>query len=189
MVHLLPTRRKFILGTAIYDSSLSAKAKSSTGSVHSHITSTYYNHFLSGMDRSHIVGAIGFHEVVACQELIRRADTIEVLARNTHKLRQSCTRADEHCIKSFLIKKIIDFNGPSCYNIRFYLHPKGLHSIDFRFHNFILRKTELGDTIHENATGAMKSLEYCYLITEFGKVGCTGQTSWTTTDHCNLMPV
>ena len=35
----------------------------------------------------------------------------------------------------------------------------------------------------------MKCLKYRHIISHLGKVSCTGQTGWTGTDYCDLMPV
>ena len=188
-MNLLNTCRKFLLCTAINDSSLCTKTKRRTGSVHGNITATYDNHLLAGMDRSVIVRTVSLHKVVSCQKLICREYAVEMFSWNIHETRKTCSRAHKHSIKTFLIKKAVYSDCTPCYHIGLDLYTQSLYRSDLSRYHLILRKTELRNTILKHSTCAMKSLEHCHIITELGKVRSTCKTCGTAADNSNLMTV
>ena len=97
MVNLFDTCRKLLLGTTIYDSGLCSETKRCAGSVHCYVASADHDHLLSGMDRGVIVIAICLHQVVSCEEFVCREYTIEMLSRDVHEARKTCSRAYKHC--------------------------------------------------------------------------------------------
>ena len=91
MMHFLTACRKFGLGTTVYNSGLGSQSQSSPGCVHGNVSASDDNHLLTGMDRSLVIVPVCLHKVVSCKELICREYSVQVLARDSHELRKSCT--------------------------------------------------------------------------------------------------
>ena len=71
---------------------------------------------------------------------------------------------------SILTPSAFTFSTSCCYNAR-------------------LRKTELRNTVNQNAAGFVKCLKDGYIVTKFSQIACTGQSGRTGTDHSNFLAV
>ena len=65
-MYFLFTGRKFFLTTTVYDMYLCTQSSCCSGSVHCHITTTYYDDFLTCFDRCVVIVQKSFHKVVSC---------------------------------------------------------------------------------------------------------------------------
>ena len=176
MMHFLPPCRKFLFGTPVDYSGFSTQTECRTGCIHSHIPAPDHYCLVSGIDRSHIVIAVGFHEVVPGKELIRREYSVQILSGDTHETRQSRTRAYEYSGIPFFIKKRIYRNGPAYNHICLNPDTEGLDCSDFGCDHLFFRKPEFGNPVFKYATGLMESLEYGDFISHLCQVAGTRQT-------------
>ena len=189
MMHLLAAGRKLSFSPSIYYGRLGTKPQGSTGGVHCHITSSDNNNSLTCMYRSHIVLTISLHQVVPGKEFVCGEHSIEVLPGDTHELRKTCARADEHGLKAFDIHKRIYGNCPSHNDIGLNLHTQATYIFYLRSDHLVLWKPELRDTILQHSSRAVKGLEDGHVITLLRKVARTGKTCRATAHNCHLMAV
>jgi len=109
------------------------------------------------------------HQVHAREELVRRIDAAEVLARNSHEVRQACTGPQEDRVEREELAdrdarpdEVVGEDADS--------HPPQL--VDFCPHDF-LREAEPGDPICEDSAGFMERLEEDDRVPEAGQL-CRG---------------
>ena len=168
---------------------LCAETKCGSRSIHRYVTTTDDNDLLTNLDRGIGILTICLHKVITCQELICGVNTVCRLARNVHETRKSCTGTDKYGIEALFCEEVIDGQGTTDDDVRIDLYTELLYVLDLRLYDTILRKTELRDTIYENAAWLMECLEDGYIITHLCEITCTGQSGRTGTDHGYLLPI
>ena len=118
---------------------------------------------------------------------LRRIRRIACLTRDTHKLRKSCTGTDKYSLEAFFFHQLIDGNGFADDNVGLDLNAERFYILYLRCNNFGLRKTELRNTVNQNAACFMQCLKNSYIIAQLCKVSGTGKTGRTGTDDCYLL--
>ena len=189
MVNLLDTRGQLDLRTAIDDRCLSTQTLCRTHRVHCHVTATDNHRTTTCIDRCVVLSVVGVHQVRARQELIGRNHTIQILALDAHKARQTRTRADKHRIIALLIEQRIDRNGATRDGIGLEHNAQTTQRVDLTCHDTLLGQTELGNTINQHTAHLVQSLENTHFVAQFGQVARTSQTRRTTTDDRHTMTV
>ena len=188
-MNLLTTCRKLFLGTTVYDMYLCAETKCGSRSIHRYVTTTDNDDLLTNLDRRIGIITISLHKIITCQELICGVNTVCRLARDVHEARKTCTGADKYGIEALFCEQVIDGQGTTDDNVGIDLYTELLYVLDFRLYDTILRKTELWNTIYENATWLMECLKDGYIVAELCKIACAGQSGRTGTDDGYLLAI
>ena len=129
------------------------------------------------------------HQVGASQELVGRNNTIQVLALDAHKARQTRTRADKYCIVALLIEQRIDRQSATCDSIGFEHNAQATQRVDLARHDTLLGQAELRNAIDQHATHLVQSLENAHLVAQLSQVARASQARRSTTDDCYAMAV
>ena len=183
------TRRELFLGTTVDDMYLGAQTQCCTRSVHGYVTSADYGYLFAVEDRGIVVLIKCLHQVISGQELVRGEYAAGCLSRNTHKLRKSCAGSDKYSVKAFLLHQLVDGYRLSDDNVSLDLNAERFYILYLRKYDAVLRKTELRNTVYQNAACFMQRLKNSYVITQLCQVASAGQTCRTGTDDRNLLAI
>ena len=165
------------------------QTQSRTGCVHSHITTADNSNFLALHDRCGGIRIKCLHQVASGQVLVCREYAVCVLARDAHKLRQTCTGTDEYCIKSFFFEQLVNGDGLADDHIGVDLYTQRLHILDLFFHYRFLRETEFRNTVYQYTAGFVQCLKDRYIIAHLCQVACAGQSCRAGSDDRDFLAV
>ena len=187
MMNFLHTSRKLCLTAAIYNMYLCSKTKRCSCSIHCYVSAAYNSYLFSCHNRGVIILTECLHQVVSGQILIGGKYAVGILTRNSHKFRKTCTGTDENSLKAFLIHQFINGYGLSDNHICLNGHTQLFHIFNLAADNGILRKTELRNTVGQNAARLMKSFENRYLVAHLCQIASTSQTCRAGSHNSHLM--
>ena len=160
-----------------------------TCSIHCYVTTADYGNFLTLHDRCGGLLVKCLHQVASGQVLVCGEYAVCVLARDTHKLRQTCTGTDEYGTEAFLVKQLIDRDGLADDHVGVDLYTQRLYVLDLFFHNRFLRKTELRNTVYQYTACLVQCFEDGHIITHFCQIAGAGQSCRAGSDHGYLFTV
>ena len=189
MMHLFHSGRKFCLASAVYDMYFRSKAQRSPGCIHGNVSAAYYRDLLACHDRCIIRIIEGLHQIAPGQVFIGRKYAVGCLARDSHKHRKACAGADKYGFEVFLLHQLVDGSGFSDHYIRLKLNAQFFYFLDLFFNDLFLWKTELRNSVYQNAAKFMKCFEYGHFIAQFCQVSGAGKAGWARTDDCHFMSV
>ncbi len=188
VLDLLVTRGHFLFAAAVnYVDILRAKTFRAASCVHSDVAAADHRNARIFLDRRIAVLFVRFHQINACEELVRRVHSFKVLSGNVHKPRQTRARTDEDSLKALLEQLVHLYRAPDN-NVCFYLYSESLKIIHF-FLNYGFRQSELGDTVNKNAARKVQSLENRNIIAHFREVARAGKSRGSRADHRALVSV
>ena len=174
VLHLLQTSRHLLLRAAINECYLSAQTLSSTARVHSGVTTTYYEHVLTQVDRCVGSRISRIHQVDTSEVFVRRHDVDSVLTRNTHEVRQTGTRAYEDALEALCLQ-LFYADGLTYDDVSLEVNTHLGKVLDFHIYNLV-RQTELRNTIFQHTTNLMESLKYVDIVALLHHITCKRQT-------------
>ena len=125
-----------------------------------------------------------FHEVDACQELVRRVDTDELLALDPWEPWQSSPRADECSVEALLIHELLECRSRADEHVGLECDAPFLKACYLRSHD-LLWKPEFGDAVHEDTTELVQCLEHRHRMALLGEVTRAGEPCRARTDYGN----
>ena len=190
VVYLLHTGGQLGLRTTIDDVGIGSEPLGRPHSIHCHVTTAHDGYLLAppygGVEP---LWGVGTHKVDAGEEFVGREHSVEVLALDAHKLRQTCARAYKDSIKALLVHQAVDGYGATYDDVFLKLHSEPFHLLNLPLHDALFGQAEFGDTITQHATQAVQSLKDGYLVAQLCQVGSTSQTCGATTNDGHLLAV
>ena len=184
MFHLLKACRHLRFRPSVDQSDVSTESFCRTTRVHCSVTTTNDEHLLTYYNRCIRIRIGCIHEVNTCKILVTWQDIDGVFARNTHEIRQSCTRTNEDSFESLCLQ-LVDRDGFTNDGIGLEVYTKPTKVIYFNINNLV-REAEFRDTILQNATYLMQCFEDIHLISTLHHVSCEAQTRWSWTHNSHL---
>src|ERR1700675_1316912 len=162
MLHFFSTGGHFGLAAAIENKSLAgAEAKSGADRVQCRVSAADDGYVFPGeIDHGFVVEGkfVRVHEIDAREEFVGGVDAIEVLARNSHELRQTGAGANEDSVKAFFLHQFVNSDGASDYHVGLEFHTHGAHVIDL-LANDLLGEAELGNTVNQHSADFVQGFE------------------------------
>lgn len=188
VLDLFLTCGKLFLASAVYYVNLlGAETLCAACCVHCNVTAADNSNLLVLLDRRIAALSVSLHEVYAGKELVCGIYALEVLAGDIHKSGKTCAGADEDSIIA-LLEQLVDSNGLADHHIGLNIYAQSGKVVDFLL-NDRFGKSEFGDTVNENASCKVESLENSYLVACLGEIARTGKTGRTGTDNSDLLAV
>ena len=189
MLYFFFTSRQFLHAASVYNVYLlRAQTQRASGRIHRYIAAAYDRHLTVLLDRRIGTFFVCLHQIDSRQELIGRIYTIQRLARNSHKTRQSRSGSDKYSFISHFIHQLVDGQHLTDYAVALYIHAQRLQAVHFLLHN-TLGQTELRNTIDQHAARQMKRLIDRYRVSLFRQISGTCQACRTCSDHRDLMAI
>ena len=176
MVHLLGTRRKLRLRTAVDDRRLRTEPLGRAHGVHGHVAAADHHNALPDVDRRIVTRVVGVHQIGARKEFVGRDHPVQVLAPDPHKTRQTGTRTDEHGVESLLAEQRIDRHRAPDDHVGLDLDAQPPHGLDLALDDLLLGQSELRNAVDQHPAHLVQCLENLHFVTHLGQVARTGQT-------------
>ena len=132
---------------------------------------------------------ISLHQIAASQELIGGIYTVEILARNMHKVRQTGTSTYIYSIKAHFTHQLIYSKETASNSINLNGNAQLLEILYLTAYNLILWQTELRNTIGKYTASYMESLKNSNLIAHLCQISSTGQTRRASTNNSYLLSI
>ena len=189
MVQLCTTSRHLILGTTVSnDCTLSAKTLSSTDSVHSNVTATKDNDVLAVLGWGVVLReVVSLHEVNAGEVLVCKEDVWQILARDVEKLWKASAGCNVDCVKA-LLKELFCIGDTTNNRVELKLNAQLLEAVNLTLNNS-LWKTELRNTVDQNAAAGEECLKDGNVKAVTSKLASASNTGRTGAYNCNLLAV
>ena len=130
--------------------------------IHGNVSATDYRNVFCFLNRGIVLREISLHQIDPRQIFIGRAYTQQILTRNIHKGRKSCTCSNEYCLIS-VIHKIIHRLSFTDDRISHKSHTAFFQLFHFCCYD-ALRQTKFRNTVSQYTTRFMQAFKDCYII-------------------------
>ena len=189
VMHLFGTGWKLVDATTIDErNGFGTHTLGGTSRVHGCVATATNDYVLALEHRSVIALATTCtHKVDASQVFVGRHHADEVLTRDVHKARKTCTRTYEDAIEAHLVNLVVR-NGLADNHIGHEVDTHIAERIDLGFDHAV-GQTELWDTILEYTTDVVECLEDGNLVAELCHIGSESKAGWTGTNGTNLLAI
>ena len=165
------------------------KTQGCSRSIHCHVSAADNSDFFAVSDRGIVVLAVCFHQVVSGQIFICREYAVCLFSRDSHEHRKTCAGTDEDSLKAFLLHQFVDGHGFSDDDIGFDFYAERFYVLDLFCNDFILRKTELRNSVAQNTAGFVQRFKDGYVIAQTCQIAGTGKACRTGTDDSDFVSV
>ena len=105
MVNLLDAGRQLLFAATIDNRRFGTQSLGRADGIHRHVTATNHYDPFADVNRRIVLRIVGVHEVGTCEELVGRDYSVQVLALDAHKARQTGTRTDKDGIEALLVEQ------------------------------------------------------------------------------------
>ena len=188
MLDLFLTCGKLVLAAAVGDvNMLRAQALRHARGVHRHVARADDADVVEVLDGGVVIVAVGLHEVDAGEKLIGGIHAQQILAGDVQELRQTSAGADEHGLIP-VGEKLIHGLGLADDGVVDDLDAHGLEVV-YLGRDYLLRQTELRDTVDQNTAGLMERLVHRDVIAHSSEVARTAQARRAGADDRDAVPV
>ena len=185
MFHFLETCRHLFLTSSVDNHRpFGTEALGRADRVHRRVAAADDSDALALLDGSITLGVSGIHQVHTRQVLIRRHDTHEVLARDTHEVRKPGATGDEDATEAVVVQVVVGERLPDD-AVRDEVDTHAAETVDLDIHDTV-REAELRYAILQHAPYFMQSLEHRNVIPTLGHLASKRQPGGAGADHGDL---